>query len=78
MLGELGGLVGKKGEFVYNLMIRNRKITIAKQRVEGILKEKEKIYAEKQLLDQRYEKMLEKEEVEISHEQDMGRVYEAI
>lgn len=78
LLNEISKLVGRKGEFVVNLKIRNRKITFANNMIDEILQEKTKMYAEKQALDKNYDQMLIKEEVEVSHEKDMGRIVKVI
>lgn len=78
LLNEIGELVGRKGELVINLKIRNRKITVANNQIDGILQEKTKMYAEKQALDKNYDQMLIKEEIEVSHEKDMGRIVDSI
>jgi len=78
LLNEIEELVGRKGEFVVNLKIRNRKITVANNQIDGILQEKMRMYAEKQALDKNYDQMLIKEEIEVSHEKDMGRIVDSI
>ena len=78
ILNELTTLLGKKGEFFINLKLRNRKVIIANNQIDELLKEAQKYIADKQILDKQYDQMLINEEIEAIHEKEMGKIIDAM